>query len=1272
MEYNNKKFFLFFLFFSVQIFVVSSQENYKIWSKKSISEKSSVLKVDRSSVPNEYSVYDLDINTLKNTLKSAPKRNGKLNTSNIVLSFPNGDGEFEKYEIFEAPIMEEGLQKIYPNIRSYIGKGVGNSNATIRFSITASGLNAMTFQNSKETTFIDPYTKNKESYLVYKKTALPAPEEAFICKFDDFNSKANLTTTNLSLKDDNADDGVLRTFRLAVATTGEYSQFHLNYQGIDVLETDEVKKAAVLSAIVTTMTRVNGIFERDVALNMVLVANNKDIIFLDGDLDSFTNDDAEKLIDESQNVIDATIGTENYDIGHTFSTGGGGLAQLNSPCTQNGKARGITGSGNPVGDAYDIDYVAHEMGHQYGAHHTFNGEAGNCGGNRSSATAVEPGSGSTIMAYSGLCAPQNVESLSDDYFHYVSIKEMWANLTIGNSTCAAVTNINNDAPVIESIQNYTVPISTPFALSVIATDVNGDGLTYTWEQLDSESTTYPLVSTATGGPAFRSVKPTTSSKRYFPSMETVLLGNTENEWEVLPSVSRTMRFGVTVRDNNKKGGQTASAESVITFSDTAGAFKITSQTTPEEWHAGTAQTITWDVSNTNAAPINCSKVNILFSTDGGKTYPHVLASNVSNNGLFNVVAPNLTVKNGRVKIESVGNIFFNTNVANISILASEFIMNFEEFNLETCAPNEVVYNMTYNTYLEFNEETTFSATGIPEGSTVTFTPGTAIEDNTSVQMKVTGIDNNDAGSYSISVNGTSVSTLKNTAVSLNVFSSQINAPALSLPENESTGLIEPYNLSWVSDENILNYDIEIATDETFTTIIESNNLNINNYTPQLVQFNSTYYWRVKGRNDCGESEYSTIFNYTTANVICDSKTAEDTPIDIPDNSFSGAISVINIVDNKSISDVNVTVNVPHEWVGDITLRLISPLGTNVLLSANNGGEGLNYTNTIFDNDAELAISSGVAPFTGVFRPQGDLSILIGEESYGEWILKAIDGGPEDLGSIESWSIEICGVEIISDDNDKDGVLNDVDICPNTPLGSTVDANGCAIFSLPTDNFTIEAIGETCPNKNNGQILISAEVDLPYEVTINGNNANLVNNDLNPGTYTVCISVPEENYEQCFVVTIEEGVTISGKANVTSGKASIDIEQGTAPFTVLVNSEIALETFSPSFVIDNIKHGDLIQVKTNVSCEGIFSKPVSLFDEIVSYPNPTRGSFEIALPVNQNKVKIELYNIQSQLISIKEYDVVYGKVQLNLNNNASGLYFAKVYLDKPVLLKIIKE
>ncbi|GGK39822.1 MULTISPECIES: endonuclease [Flavobacteriaceae] len=255
------------------------------------------------------------------------------------------------------------------------------------------------------------------------------------------------------------------------------------------------------------------------------------------------------------------------------------------------------------------------------------------------------------------------------------------------------------------------------------------------------------------------------------------------------------------------------------------------------------------------------------------------------------------------------------------------------------------------------------------------------------------------------------------------------------------------------------------------------------------------------------------------------------------------------------------------------------------------------------------------------------------------------------------------------DVDNDGVDNAMDQCNNTTPGVNVDASGC--FTLPANNFTIETISETCPDKDNGQILISAQENYTYNVTLNGVNATLQNNNLTPGNYTVCINVAGESYEQCYDVIIAEGTTISGKVAVTSGKASIQIEQGTAPFTVFVNDKIALESAAPIFTVD-VKHGDKIQVKSSVECEGIFSKSINLFDEVIAYPNPTKGNFEIATPSNQNNIKVEIFNMQSQLISAKNYTLNNGKVYLNIKNQAPGVYFAKVYLDKPIMLKIIKE
>jgi 1,4-alpha-glucan branching enzyme len=262
-----------------------------------------------------------------------------------------------------------------------------------------------------------------------------------------------------------------------------------------------------------------------------------------------------------------------------------------------------------------------------------------------------------------------------------------------------------------------------------------------------------------------------------------------------------------------------------------------------------------------------------------------------------------------------------------------------------------------------------------------------------------------------------------------------------------------------------------------------------------------------------------------------------------------------------------------------------------------------------------------------------------------------------------------------DDSDNDGVNDSLDLCPNTMEGIDVTETGCPIFSLPSNNFEIEAVGETCPDKENGQILITAAENYNYTTTIDGIEYNFTDSittlDLAPGTYDFCIEVEGQTYEQCYVIVIESGTEVGGKVSVTSNKASVEIVEGTAPFIVYLNKEEQFKTTSPVFSID-VKHGDLVEVKTAVTCEGVYSKKIELLEGIVAYPNPSKGSFEISLPVSQKEVIIELYTVHSQLIWVKTYPILYGRVQLQLEDQPRGLYIAKVHLDQPVILKIIKQ
>ncbi|RMA57179.1 zinc-dependent metalloprotease [Ulvibacter antarcticus] len=659
-----KNYLLKFALVAVIIFSATqanSQSLSDTWAATTAQRTQNLEKEFRAETPSEYKLFQFDAAQFKAALQNVPQRN-EVSNSQVIVQFPTNNGELQSFRVAEASVFSPELQAQYPEIRSYVGQGIEDPSAIARFSVSAIGTSAMITSANYKTVYVTPYTKNKEYYMQYSRADLPSRTDNFICHTDDGFAPPIDFDAVAAMK--NADDGMLRTFRLALACTGEYSIFHLNNQGIPGGATEAVKKAAVLMAMNTSMTRVNGIYEKDLAVTMVIVPNNIDIIFLDPATDGYTNNNGGAMLGENQAKCDAIIGTANYDIGHVFSTGGGGVAQLNSPCTSN-KARGVTGLPQPIGDFFDVDYVAHEMGHQYGGNHTFNNS---CGNNRNGGTAVEPGSGSTIMAYAGICPP-NVQAHSDDFFNGVNILEMWQNISAGAGQCAAQTATNNDPPIAEAGDSYDIPSSTPFVMTGTATDVNpGDVLTYNWEQKDNIVAPMPPSPTSTEGPLFLSLVSNVSPSRYFPALPTVISGATSTTWEVIPSVTRFIRFRLTVRDNAAAGGSSSSDLAAVIVDGNSGPFLVTSQTTNETWNANGSETITWDVAGTDAAPVDTPNVDIFLSIDGGLTFPTVLATAVPNNGSAVISVPlAIDTNQARVMVKGNPNVFYQVNTTNFTI-----------------------------------------------------------------------------------------------------------------------------------------------------------------------------------------------------------------------------------------------------------------------------------------------------------------------------------------------------------------------------------------------------------------------------------------------------------------------------------------------------------------------------------------------------------------------------------------------------------------------------
>lgn len=597
-------------------------------------------------------LYELDEVSLKQSL--APLQNS-VSPIEIQIEIPNTVGDLETFKVREFSNFEPALQAQFPDIRSYTGVGLTDKNATVYFSLSPKGIQTMVFRSDSTTEFIERFSGNQSVYELFDSNSRNKEDLPLSCSTKDVALSQQLLSKSSSTS---ANNGVYKTLRLALACTAEYTTY---FGGVP----------QALAAINATLTRVNGIFNRDLAVHLNLIANNTILIYTNATADPYSPatsgaNGAWNL--ELQNDLTSKIGNANYDIGHLFgASGGGGNAGCigcvcQNPTSSNDFAKGSgytsPADGKPEGDTFDIDFVAHEMGHQLGANHTFSHESEGTGVN------VEPGGGSTIMAYAGV-TDYNVQSHSDDYFAYVSIAQIQNNLA--TKSCPITAVLSNKTPTASAGADYIIPKGTAFVLKGSGSDPNGDVLSYCWEQNDSAITATGAnsiaYSTKIDGPLFRSLSPSISPIRYMPSLNKVLSNMLSATWESVSDVSRTLHFTLTVRDNAADGlAQTNTDAMVVNVDATKGPFVVTSQNTVDlSWKPLSLQTITWTVNNTSNLP-GSATVNIKLSVDGGLTFSTMLKANTPNDGSELIVVPNgITGKNCRILIEPTANIYYAIN-----------------------------------------------------------------------------------------------------------------------------------------------------------------------------------------------------------------------------------------------------------------------------------------------------------------------------------------------------------------------------------------------------------------------------------------------------------------------------------------------------------------------------------------------------------------------------------------------------------------------------------
>jgi subtilisin-like proprotein convertase family protein len=948
-------------------------------------------------------LYTLSLADFESKVALAPTwQEQPLQSYGLAIELPNPDGQMVSFRIASFSVMEPSLQAQYPSIRCFTGQGRDGS--VLKLDITPHGVHAMV-SGLENTYFIDPYlTGNTNWYQVYFKSDfirgtgkpigefLPLGPDGQPINVDEYNgaTSSKLATPNGAQR---------KQYRIAIAASKEYTNFH---GGTVVL---------ALAAINTSLNRVNSVYERDFAVRMILVANNNLIIYTNSNPGPYTDQiDAGITINQNQTNINSVIGAANYDIGHIFTTGAGGLAGLGVVCNNTNKARGVTGIPSPVGDPFDIDYVAHEIGHQFGGTHTFNGSTGSCGGNRTATTAYEPGSGTTIMAYAGICAPQDLQNNSDAHFHGGSYEQMLSFITSGGSTCAVNVSTSNSPPSVEAGPTFFIPRNTPFTLTGLASDANtGDTLTYCWESVDLGPQGPPDDVNATAAPIFRSFPPTVSPSRTFPKWSDIL-ANTQTIGEVLPNVARSLRFLLSVRDNRPAGGGTNNDTVSIQVTSSA-PFQVTAPNTAVTWTVFSTQTITWNRASTHLTPISCDTVRILLSLNGGLSWPIVLSDGTPNDGSHTINIPNNPSNTCRIMVMGKGNIFFDVSNVNFTIpvpTIPDFALSLLNTTNATCTQDSALFRIRIASLLGFNGSVSLSISALPAGVTGKFYPDTTTAPDT-VDLYIRALASATPGTYSFTITGIGSSGTKTAIGQITVVNAVPAAAALTTPANNAVNQPLKPGFQWSAVSGAVSYQFQLSTSSTFgTLLVNESGIPSNGFViPIFLTGNTTYYWRVRAVNPCGNGAFSSTFNFLTENVICVSFT-NNTPLTIPSAGTGTYFSTIQVPVGNVIRDVNVrNIRGTHTRVSDLSISLLSAEGFTVPLMP----QSCTATAQNFFISFDQAASSSAFPCPPTdsltYRPAGNLNLFNNQIACGTWTLIVVDNVSGQGGVLQGWELDIC-------------------------------------------------------------------------------------------------------------------------------------------------------------------------------------------------------------------------------------------------------------------------
>lgn len=1216
------------LLFAISLGAIGQAQSYpNFWSDAPASVATTVAQLPTRTGPIAQRFLSLDEAALRQALRRAPMENSAAALQQpLVLAIPLPDGGNLHFRLVESPLMAPGLAARYPSIKSYLVSQLENPALSGRISYSPLGFTGV-FETPGGDLFIEPYTLEGTRYYMayYEKNVVVLPGDVTTLSCG-YNSAAHQHSPLEGLDIDQEGSGTieargplgplsLRTYRMALACTGEYAQIHGG------------TKELVLASMNVAIGIANQVFENEVAIRMILIENNDDIIFLNPVTDPYVNSDVggQLLGQNTDAIVQAgNIPFNAFDIGHVFTgdcTDVGGVVG-GDICTS-GKARGVTCHSSDNIGAIVRRVMVHEVAHQFTVAHSWSNCPTEFAANQlASGSAYEPGSGSTIMSYAGACGNQNIAFNPDLYYSVGSLEEFISYSRDGNGgTCATLVPTDNTEPVVT--HNYTngffIPISTPFELVASATDEEDTGLTYCWEQFNLGPTS-PIGAPIGNSPSFRSFLPNASPKRVFPRMSTII-NNQVTEAEVLPTYTRNLTFRCTVRDNHPGAG--ASVWKPVSFEATASAGPFLVSYPNDNfviWTSGETREVTWDVANTTNNLVKCRYVNIKLSTDGGNTYPITLLANTPNDGSEAISVPNLNTSVARVRVEAADNIFFDISNANFRILpATEpgFTFTPAPSGQRACLPEIVEVSITSQAQLGFSTPIQLDVVeGLPVGATASFSinPMTPSEGSV-LSVDLTAVNATEDIEIVVRAIAEGADTVYR-SIYLTLTSNDFSNLQMLTPVDGQSGIILSTTFSWNSVPNAFAYDFELATSASFeiNSIIDRKlNYTGTSYTPSiLLAENRLYFWRIRPINECGTAPFLETFAFHTENAVCTPFTATGLPINIPGSGPLPTIeSTLFVPIQGTVSDINLPlIKANYQPVKSLRVSLVSPAGTVVNLFDQNCGNTVNLR-VGFDDQAPQDIIC--PPDDGiVFKPVQPLSAFNGEESFGNWKLrvKVVQSGFGAAGELEQWNMEFCA-----------------STTPNTP---TVIVNDTLFVPPGQGNPIWKDLLEV-------QDGVSDPFQLQYTV-------------LAPPSHGVLYFLGEP--------VLMGGIFRQSSINAYN--------------VVYIHDGDGSEFDGFNFLVQNAEGGWIptqrFVIKIDPDATVGTDEPVQQ-NSLLLYPNPASSSLTMALiQAVSGEATLNMFNAQGQLVMTRQYDAFSQNTTVDIAHLANGVYVATLQTANGVFSK----